>query len=143
MNILNDGMMYILIVRYIDARKQTVYLPYSWHPTERDSQSRPHLHRHLTLGYGSRQHLIGGGASSDCGCTYVRVATSRHFTIIVHLPRLQARIQPRPLPPEFPAPISFFFHDTTPVCDVAKPAPGNHVACACSRLELFFPSFLA
>ena len=87
--------------------------------------------------------LIGGGASSDCGCTYVRVATSRHFTIIVHPTRLQTRIQPGPLPPEFPAPISFFFHDTTLVCDVAKPAPGKHVACACGRLELFFPSSLA
>ena len=37
----------------------------------------------------------------------------------------------------------FFFHDPTLVCDMAKPAPGKHVACACGRLVLFIPSFLA
>ena len=49
----------MLMVQYIDARSKTVYLHNSWHPTERDPQSRPHSYSYLTLGYGSRQQAGG------------------------------------------------------------------------------------
>ena len=47
----------LIVFRYIDARSKTVYLHNSWHPTERDPQSRPHSYTYLTLGYGSRQQI--------------------------------------------------------------------------------------
>ena len=65
--------MYMLIVRYIDARIKTVYLHNSWHPTERDPQSRPHLYTYLTLGYGSRQHIAPEAAGRNVECEQVHI----------------------------------------------------------------------